>query len=142
MPNSLDELVAHCRICLTSASIEMVHLFGEQMRADSMSLVEKLNYCSCFVSNVHPDDHLPKFICMSCSVLVENSYQLKVLCAKSEKRFEELMQNHKRKNDEDTTETDPANIECESESPFLYEDEAVNMKIEIDEHEMRCVLSI
>lgn len=145
MPNSLDELAAHCRICLTSASTEMVHLFEEQNNrqgAEDMSLMEKLNNCSCFASHVHPEDHLPKYICMSCSVLVENAYQLKVLCAKTEKRFEELIQDHKRKNDEDTAETDQANIEYEPVSQFLYEEETVNMKIEVDEYEMTYVLTI
>lgn len=125
----------------------MLFLFEEKQRAEDMSLVEKLNYCSCFVSHAHPDDHLPKYICMSCSILVENAYQLKVICAKTEERFQELMQNHNRKNGEETIKKVQAksrvnNSESESrrESYFLHEDEIMNMEIEIVENEMPYVL--
>lgn len=73
----------------------MLSLFKESMNksknSEEKSLLEKLNYCSCFTSKAQDDDHLPKYICMSCSILVENAYQLKVLCAKTEERYSEMI---------------------------------------------------
>lgn len=59
----------------------MLFLFKDTPQCrEEMSLLDKLNYCSCFATKVSADDRLPQYICMSCSILVENSYQLKVLC--------------------------------------------------------------
>lgn len=59
---------------------------------EDITLLEKLNYCSCFTTEANVEDGLPHYICMSCSILIENAYQLKVLCAKTEAKFHELQQ--------------------------------------------------
>lgn len=71
----------------------MLFLFeqhSDRQNNKEVTLLQKLNYCSCFASNATPDDDLPKYICLSCSILVENAYQLKVLCGKTEKKFRQL----------------------------------------------------
>lgn len=74
----------------------MIHLFDERptdhQYIGESTLLEKLNYCSCFTKEASADDGLPQFICMSCSILIENAYQLKNLCAKTEAKLHELQQ--------------------------------------------------
>lgn len=79
----------------------MLFLFDDNQRNhNNLSLLDKLNYCSCFLSKACIDDHLPQYICMSCSILVENAYQLKVLCGKSEEKFRKLMERADQQNDQ------------------------------------------
>lgn len=96
---SIDSLLTHCRICLASSSTQMIFLFPKQsvhhQSVGHATLLEKLKYCSCFVTEAIADDGLPQYICMSCSILVENAFQLKVLCAKTEAKLHELQKlNH------------------------------------------------
>lgn len=73
----------------------MIFLFNERTTSqyvDGVTLLKKLNYCSCFAAEANVDDGLPQYICMSCSILIENAYQLKVLCAKTEAKFHNLQQ--------------------------------------------------
>lgn len=87
----VESLLSNCRICLASTSSKMTHLFGaENDDCGGISLLDKLNYCSCLSSNASIDDGFPQFICMSCSVLLESAYQLKLLCAKTEERLNEI----------------------------------------------------
>lgn len=51
------------------------------------------------------DDGFPQYICMSCSVLLESAYQLKLLCAKTEEKLNEMRVGSKRTKSTDT-ETD------------------------------------
>lgn len=100
---AIESLSTHCRICLASSSSKMLHLFIDESTSHQsvgeISLLDKLNYCACFASEACIDDHLPQYICMSCSILVENAYQLKILCAKTENKFKELSQNHSEDSD-------------------------------------------
>lgn len=89
----------------------MLFLFEQQNDEQSekgVTLLKKLNYCACFASDATFDDELPKYICLSCSLLVENAYQLKVLCTKTEKQFRKLCGN--RKNDGDDTDNSQNDI--------------------------------
>lgn len=72
----------------------MLYLYEEKRQPchEEVSLLEKLNYCSCFATAATANDQLPKYICMSCSLLVENAYQLKVLCGKTEEKFHDFYQ--------------------------------------------------
>lgn len=74
----------------------MIFLYDEQsihdQNVEQIALLEKLNYCSCFMTDANVDDGLPQYICMSCSILIENAYQLKVLCAKTEAKLHDLQQ--------------------------------------------------
>lgn len=74
----------------------MLYLFKESNQNhdgnNEVTLLHKLNYCSCFTIKASVDDHLPQYVCMSCSILVENAYQLKVLCDNTEGKFHELSQ--------------------------------------------------
>lgn len=82
----------------------MLFLFEQQndeQNTKEVTLLSKLNYCSCFASDATDDDDLPKYICLSCSILVENAYQLKVLCGKTEKKFRTICENVKRNSSED-----------------------------------------
>lgn len=73
-----------------------MYLFSERptdhQYTEETTLLEKLNYCSCFMSEANADDGLPQYICMSCSILIENAYQLKILCAKTEAKLHEHQQ--------------------------------------------------
>lgn len=73
-----------------------MHLFNERpahyQSIEEATLLEKLNYCSCFTTEANANDGLPQYICMSCSILIENAYQLKILCAKTEAKFHKLQQ--------------------------------------------------
>lgn len=93
---SIKALLSHCRICLASSSTKMVHLFNEgstdHQYIDETTLLEKLNHCSCFIAEANVDDGLPQYICTSCSILIENAYQLKILCEKTEAKLHELQQ--------------------------------------------------
>lgn len=93
---SIKSLLTHCRICLASSSTKMIYLYDERpidhQSIEDATLLEKLNYCSCFSTKAKADDGLPQYICMSCSILIENAYQLKVLCAKTEEKLFELRQ--------------------------------------------------
>lgn len=92
---SLEHLQTHCRICLASQSSKMTHLFANASESNSsskdISFLEKLNYSSCLSIEAHENDGFPQYICMSCSVLLESTYQLKLLCSKTEKRLQELL---------------------------------------------------
>ncbi|XP_031626972.1 zinc finger protein 91-like [Contarinia nasturtii] len=92
---SIQDLSTHCRICLASSSSKMIFLFDAEneilQSREEVSLLEKLNYCSCFATKASADDQLPQYICMSCSILLENAYQLKVLCRKTEETFRDLI---------------------------------------------------
>lgn len=66
----------------------MLNLFNERnTNNNDVSLLDKLNYCSYFTLTIRSDDNLPKFICKSCSILLETAYQFKVLCANSEQKY-------------------------------------------------------
>lgn len=71
----------------------MLYLFEEKKQPChvEVSLLDKLNYCSCFTAIASADDQLPQYICMSCSILVENAYQLKIICEKTEEKFQEFI---------------------------------------------------
>lgn len=68
----------------------MTHLFSEDENHERVTLLDKLNYCSCLSTHARIDDDFPQFICMSCSVLLESAYQLKLLCAKTEEKLNDL----------------------------------------------------
>lgn len=86
--SEIENLRSNCRICLASTSSKMTYLFGaDDDDCDRVSLLDKLNFCSCLSSEASIDDGFPQFICMSCSVLLESAYQLKLLCAKTEERL-------------------------------------------------------
>lgn len=87
----LENLLSHCRICLASTSSKMTYLFGADDKTHTISVLEKLNYCSCMSTAPHVDDDLPQYICMSCSVLLESAYQLKVLCSQTEEKLMSLV---------------------------------------------------
>lgn len=94
---AIEDFSTHCRICLASSSSKMLFLFNveedrEQKHHEEFSLLDKLNYCSCFTSEASVDDGLPQYICMSCSILIENAYQLKVICGKTEKTIRKICQ--------------------------------------------------
>lgn len=115
----------------------MLFIFQEKthgQNAEDVPLLEKLNFCCCFAKEAHADDRLPKYICMSCSILVENAYQLKVLCAKTEEKYQEFLEIRTRKTEETDIETDRAEIEAnepnELETNPLLEEQIMNMKIE------------
>lgn len=92
---SIQSLSTHCRVCLASSSTTMIYLFNERpiqhQHNEEVTLLVKLNYCSCFTTEANVDDGLPQYICMSCSILIENAYQLKNLCAKTEAKLHELV---------------------------------------------------
>lgn len=92
----MKSMSTHCRVCLASSSTTMIYLFDERpiqhQHIKEATLLEKLNYCSCFTTEANVDDGLPQYICMSCSILIENAYQLKNLCAKTEAKLRELVQ--------------------------------------------------
>lgn len=80
----------------------MLYLFEEKGHScrDEISLLEKLNYCSCFASAATVDDQLPQYICLSCSILVANAYQLKVLCGKTQEQFQAFYKEIGKHNDQ------------------------------------------
>lgn len=88
--SGIESISSNCRICLASTSSKMTHLFGEDDDRQQVTLLDKLNYCSCLSSMARIDDGFPQYICMSCSVLLESAYQLKLLCAKTEERLNEM----------------------------------------------------
>lgn len=91
------DFISNCRICLASTSSKMTHLFdNNDDDHDRITLLDKLNYCSCLSSSAHIDDGFPQYICMSCSVLLESAYQLKLLCAKTEEKLKEIRGKSKR----------------------------------------------
>lgn len=111
----------------------MLYIFKEQAHgqsAEDVALLEKLNFCCCFAKEAHADDRLPKYICMSCSILVENAYQLKALCAKTEEKYQAFLEIRTRKTEETDIETDRANETNEPETNSLLEERIMNMKIE------------
>lgn len=65
--------------------------YDKNSMKNEVSLLEKLNYCSCLSVEAHENDGLPQYVCMSCSVLLESSYQLKLLCSKTEQKFQDLL---------------------------------------------------
>lgn len=95
----IENLSRNCRICLASTSSKMTNLFGDDDNVDDgrVTLLGKLNYCSCMSSKARNDDGFPQYICMSCSVLLESAYQLKLLCAKTEEKLNEMLQRAERK---------------------------------------------
>lgn len=110
---AMDNFSTKCRICLASNSSKMLFLFDDNQRNhNDLSLLDRLNYCSCFTSKACVDDHLPQYICMSCSILVENAYQLKVLCGKSEEKFRELMKKTDQQNDQIDIAHEPEYDKC------------------------------
>ena len=90
----------------------MLYLFEERKQSShaEVSLLDKLNYCSCFTRVASVDDQLPQFVCMSCSILVENAYQLKVLCGKTEDKLQEFLQNMGQSNDQTDFKIDSGDI--------------------------------
>ncbi|XP_031626973.1 zinc finger protein 16-like [Contarinia nasturtii] len=91
---SKDNLLTCCRVCLASCNSSMLFLFDaeneNQRGREEASLIDKLNYCSCFATKASVDDQLPQYICTSCSILIENAYELKMLCEKTEERIRQL----------------------------------------------------
>lgn len=112
-----ESLLTNCRICLASTSSKMTHLFGEDDAREQVTLLEKLNYCSCLSSMARIDDGFPQYICMSCSVLLESAYQLKLLCAKTEERLNEMQ---RRSGQQSKSMADEANYETNDE--YIIED--------------------
>lgn len=89
-----DDFKAHCRICLAPNSPEMLPLFIETIADnDSCSLLDKIIFCSCLKMTPRPDDNLPQYICLSCSILLENSYQFHSLCMKTEEKLQKILNN-------------------------------------------------
>lgn len=88
--SQLKSLSTHCRVCLTGASSKMIYLFDENSetyKPDTIPMLSMLNVCSCFTIDASIDDDLPQYICLDCSVLVENAFKLKTLCLKAEEKF-------------------------------------------------------
>lgn len=109
---------------MATSSSEMIFLFEEQKTSDNsigrITLLDKLNYCSCFVLNATLSDQilhptLPQFICLSCSLLVENAYQLKVLCAKTEMKLKQLLEYSEQQTDFSDNEADQCEIGLKSQ---------------------------
>lgn len=100
-----EDLTSHCRICLASTSSKMSHLFESHATngSDTISFLDKLNYCSCLSLTAQIDDGLPQYICMSCSVLLESAYQLKMLCSKTEIKLQQLLDQIESKSDNKKT---------------------------------------
>lgn len=96
----------------------MLYLFEEKSQPchDNVLLIDKLNYCACFTTNASAEDQLPQYICMSCSILVENAYQLKVLCGKTEEKFQEFFQKIELQNDELELETEVGDLSVNIQS--------------------------
>lgn len=95
--STLEHISTHCRICLVSSSSRMVYLFdNDESNAvgisnnDKISLVDKLNYCSCLSAAAHIDDGLPQYMCGSCLTLIESAYELKKLCMKTEEKYRDV----------------------------------------------------
>lgn len=125
----IQRLSSNCRICLASTSSKMTHLFGDDAR-DRITLLDKLNYCSCLSSRAHIGDGFPQFICMSCSVLLESAYQLKLLCAKTEEKLNELHRpgSEKKSRRNKPERTRPMNDETNDEMSDDYIIEEIDVK--------------
>lgn len=85
----LCQIRTHCRICLASNSSQMFDIFDESGTV-AVTLLEKIRMCQCFTKDPQVDDAFPQKICLSCSILVENAYQLKKLCSSTEQKFKEI----------------------------------------------------
>lgn len=109
----------------------MIHLFDERpadhQYIEETTLSEKLNYCSCFTTEASADDGLPQFICMSCSILIGNAYQLKNLCAKTEAKLHELQQLSVAQKAFETE-------QLQSNTPNVQIDQGVSYFNELNEH--------
>ncbi|XP_055303281.1 zinc finger protein 676-like isoform X2 [Sitodiplosis mosellana] len=125
---AIENFSTHCRICLASSSSKMLYLFEEKKQSchAEVSLLDKLNYCSCFTAQARADDQLPQYICMSCSILVENAYQLKVLCGKTEEKLQEFLQKVDQQNDQTELEMNSGelyvNIQSEEQGEHTFSD--------------------
>lgn len=88
--HALNQFQTHCRICLASNSSQMIDIFKEK-QSDEITLLEKIRICRCFTTEPHINDGFPQKICLSCSILIENAYQLKMLCISTEQKFTEII---------------------------------------------------
>lgn len=77
-----------CRICLLSSSPKMTRLFDSAPA--SASVLQKLNFCECLPGRAREDDGFPQYICSSCLILLENAYQLKLICMKTEEQLKKI----------------------------------------------------
>lgn len=81
---------------------------------ERITILDKLNHCSCLSTKAHANDGFPQYICISCSVLVESAYQLKILCSKTEEKLQNLL--NESISDRRSKSTSPAEIILEQ--PF------------------------
>lgn len=136
--SDIENLLSNCRICLASTSSKMTHLFGaDNGERDRITLIDKLNYCSCLSSKACIDDGFPQFICMSCSVLLESAYQLKLLCAKTEEKLNEMQRRMTAKSNRNVTEhttSMPEESSFEMDADYIIEE--VGSKHEEAENDM------
>lgn len=127
----LSQMRTHCRICLASNSSQMIDIFDEK-RKDDVTLFEKIRICQCFTKNPEIGDAYPQKICLSCSILVENAYQLKMLCTSTEDKFKEISMEISPANlIQKIDENDLVNTSIESNSMEQCNNE-VNMLIDFD----------
>lgn len=89
MISSRKDISTHCRVCLTSTNGKMRSLF-DKTSDDERSPLEKLDICGCLTIEAQRDDGMPQLICADCSGLLENAYQFKMLCMKTEEKLREL----------------------------------------------------
>lgn len=138
---SSQNFSTHCRICLASSSSKMLFLFEEQrtvkQTTKEMTLLDKLNFCACFASEATVDDNLPKYICLSCSILVENAYQLKVLCGRTEKKFRDLCEvQSKHDHDDAEKSSNDLEIQCHTKIDNLDLNDIIEYDDNIQQGEM------
>lgn len=117
----------------------MTYLFSERQTSndENLSILDKLNYCSCMLTKPRIDDGLPQFICMSCSVLLESAYQLKVLCLKTEESLLSLANDTGQVKSESNfcNTSDSRAVEMESDSELIKEEYCVEESNESDNEE-------
>lgn len=133
--NQLENLTSHCRICLASTSSKMTNLFSHQHQVsndENLTILEKLNYCSCMPTKPRANDGLPQFICMSCSVLLESAYQFKVLCSKTEEKLLSLVTDTRNVKQESKVCDTSRVVEMENDDDYMKDKYCVKELNELD----------